>query len=79
MTHLLDRLEEHGWVRRVPDLPDRRTIRVELTETGQAKLAEALPVEATVIAAAFRHLRPDDSTRLAGLLARLDPSATTTR
>ena len=35
VTGILDRLEQHGWVRRTQDLHDRRVVRVMLTEEGQ--------------------------------------------
>ncbi len=72
MTGLLDRLERRGWVRRVRDQPDRRAIRVELTEAGRAKPAEALPVEAAVLAAVFGRLTSQDVMTLTGLLERLN-------
>ena len=75
MTLMMDRVEQRGWVRRVRDLPDRRTIRVELTAAGQAKLVETLPVEAAIIEAMFGRLTPAEVTTLTGLLERLVPSA----
>ncbi len=36
ITSLMDRLERAGWAQRVHDLPDRRAIRVEATESGAA-------------------------------------------
>lgn len=36
MTRLLDRLEALGYLRRKPQLGDRRALRIELTETGAA-------------------------------------------
>lgn len=36
MTRMIDRLEEKGLLRRVPDEGDRRTIRLELTKDGEA-------------------------------------------
>src|SRR5947209_15908671 len=41
LTGLIDRMEQHGWVRRVRDLPDRRSLRLEITGAGEAKLEEA--------------------------------------
>ena len=35
VTGILDRLEQHGWVRRTPDLHDRRVVRVVLTDEGE--------------------------------------------
>src|SRR3712207_2732295 len=58
MTTMLDRMEQREWVRRLRDLPDRCSIRVEFTTAGQAKLAEALAVEAVIITQAFGRLTP---------------------
>ncbi|WP_432013171.1 MarR family winged helix-turn-helix transcriptional regulator [Streptomyces cucumeris] len=38
VTTLVDALESHGSVRRVPDPTNRRVIRVELTDTGRSTL-----------------------------------------
>lgn len=38
VTTLVDGLEAHGAVRRVPDPANRRVIRIELTESGRATL-----------------------------------------
>lgn len=41
VSMITDRMEKNGLVRRVRDLPDRRSLRLELTEKGREKLAEA--------------------------------------
>jgi DNA-binding MarR family transcriptional regulator len=41
VSDLVSRLEQCGWLRRVRDLPDRRAVRLELTEQGEAALAAA--------------------------------------
>ncbi|MCG0288559.1 MarR family winged helix-turn-helix transcriptional regulator [Streptomyces sp. PSAA01] len=38
VTTLVDALEAHGSVRRVPDPSNRRVVRIELTDTGRAML-----------------------------------------
>ncbi|WP_242587816.1 MarR family transcriptional regulator [Streptomyces sp. MST-110588] len=38
VTTLVDALEAHGAVRRVPDPANRRVIRIELTDTGRSAL-----------------------------------------
>jgi DNA-binding MarR family transcriptional regulator len=43
LSHAVARLEENGWVRRVPHPTDRRTTIAELTEAGFAVVAEAAP------------------------------------
>ena len=75
ITMMMNRVEQHGWVRRMRDQPDHRVIRVELTDTGRAKLTAALPVEAAVIQAVFRHLPSETVTALTGLLEQLSPRA----
>lgn len=44
MTGLIDRMEAKSWLMRVRDLPDRRAIRLELTDSGHDKLEEILPI-----------------------------------
>src|SRR5215212_2114418 len=41
VTGLLDRMERQGWVERFRDLPDRREIRVALTDLGHSVLLDA--------------------------------------
>ncbi|HEX5353620.1 MAG TPA: MarR family transcriptional regulator [Rhodanobacteraceae bacterium] len=36
LTRLLDKLEQRGYLKRVPDLDDRRALRLELTTQGRA-------------------------------------------
>ena len=38
-SDLIGRLELSGWMRRIRDLPDRRTARLQLTDEGEALLA----------------------------------------
>jgi DNA-binding MarR family transcriptional regulator len=46
MTNRLDRLEEAGLVRRLPDPNDRRGVLLELTEKGRALWEEAIGTQA---------------------------------
>src|SRR4051794_21657600 len=41
MTNRLDRLEQKGWVRRIPSAKDRRSLDVELSESARATLDAA--------------------------------------
>jgi MarR family multiple antibiotic resistance transcriptional regulator len=41
VSDLVSRLEQSGWVRRVRDLPDRRAVRLELTDEGDTVLRAA--------------------------------------
>lgn len=50
LVRLLDRMEEQGWVRRVPDPKDRRSKRVELTDAS-LELAARMEQEVTTLRA----------------------------
>jgi DNA-binding MarR family transcriptional regulator len=45
MTSRLDRLEQLGFLRRLPDPDDRRAVRVELTDEGRAAWDAAIEVQ----------------------------------
>jgi DNA-binding MarR family transcriptional regulator len=71
MTNRLDRLEEAGLVRRVPDPDDRRGVLVELTDAGQAAWEQSVSAQAekeSLIAAA---LSAKEKQQLNALLRRL--------
>jgi DNA-binding MarR family transcriptional regulator len=69
LTGLVDRMEAQGWVQRMRDLPDRRTIRLALTPAGEAKLNEVMPLNARAAEEVFAGLTP---ARLADLSLILD-------
>jgi len=64
VTSLVDRIEGAGWAKRMHDQPDRRAIRVEITETGAAKANE---IGDLLLAAAEQLMRSLDGTVTAGL------------
>jgi DNA-binding MarR family transcriptional regulator len=71
MTNRLDRLEEAGLVRRVPDPDDRRGVLVELTDAGKAAWEQSVSAQAekeSLIAAA---LSVQEKRQLNALLRRL--------
>ena len=71
----MDELEQRGWVRRQRDLPDRRAVRLELTEAGAAKAAAARPELEEALAHCFAGLGADEVRELVALLARLGAGA----
>lgn len=77
LTGLLDRMEAQGWVRRVRDLPDRRSLRIELTELGEEKLAAAQELGTPAMLQAFDCLEREDVILLGNLLERLRTAALT--
>lgn len=68
---LTDRLEQQGWISRVPDAVDRRVNRLELTEAGAAKLAEATAHMDAVENEFCRALSTSERETLISLLGRL--------
>ena len=71
MTNRLDRLEEAGLVKRIPDPDDRRGVLVELTDAGEKKWVETAKVQAgyeNLIGAA---LNKSEKEQLNSLLRRL--------
>jgi DNA-binding MarR family transcriptional regulator len=72
MTNRLERLEEAGFVHRVPNASDRRGVLVELTEAGTRVWEESVGVqaqkEALITAAA---LDPHEREALNGYLRKL--------
>jgi DNA-binding MarR family transcriptional regulator len=69
LTGLVDRMEAQGWVQRMRDLPDRRTIRLALTPAGEAKLNEVMPLNARAAEEVFAGIT---AARLADLSRILD-------
>jgi MarR family transcriptional regulator, organic hydroperoxide resistance regulator len=74
LTGLLDRMEAQGWLRRVRDLPDRRSLRIELTPAGEAKLLEAELAGQPAMMQALADLDADEIQQLGHLLERLRSS-----
>jgi DNA-binding MarR family transcriptional regulator len=71
MTNRLDRLEEAGLVRRLPDPDDRRGVLVEPTKAGHAAWNSATDTQAGREALIASALSEDEKERLHALLRRL--------
>lgn len=70
-TKLVDRLESKNLVRRTRDMDDRRIIRVEPTQEGQALLGDVFPGHMDKILALLGCLNPDEIGELHDLLTTL--------
>jgi len=66
-TRMLDRLEQVGYIRRLPDRGDRRRVLVELTPQAR-KLAAELYGSSQAAAGGLRRYRPDQLTLLRDFL-----------
>ena len=71
MTNRLDRLEEAGLLRRLPDPDDRRGILVELTADGKRVYEEAVGVQARKEALVASALTVAEKKQLNALLRRM--------
>jgi DNA-binding MarR family transcriptional regulator len=75
ITGLIDGLEEKGFVRRVPNPEDRRSLLAELTTEGQA-LRQQTETLQTVYSECCEGLAPHEFQQLGVLLTRLNYSLT---
>jgi len=71
LVPMVDRLEELGYLRRVPDLADRRTTWLELTPKADRVFERLWSMGAARLAAAVARLVPKDRAELRRLLNRV--------
>ena len=71
MTNRLDRLEEAGHVRRLPDPSDRRSVQVELTDKGRRTWEKAVGAQAKKEAVVASALTEREKEQLTALLRKL--------
>ena len=71
MTRLLDRLEDKGYLRRQPHAEDRRALRIDLTEAGQAMWQTINKCSERIQATALHGLIETDRDKLFELLKRV--------
>ena len=71
MTSRLDRLEQAGLVRRLPDPEDRRGVLVELTEAGHRAWEDGLGAQGANEALVAAALTKEEKKQLSALLRRL--------
>jgi DNA-binding MarR family transcriptional regulator len=71
MTNRLDKLEEAGLVRRVPDPDDRRAVKIELTDAGTKAWTDSTGAQARKEALVASALTKREQTQLNALLRKL--------
>jgi DNA-binding MarR family transcriptional regulator len=71
MTATLDLLEYRGWIRRIPNPADRRSVLIEITPDGRAAADHLLPGIRTVERSILSALTQDERAQLLDLLAKV--------
>jgi DNA-binding MarR family transcriptional regulator len=71
VTQLVDRLEADGFVERAPDPNDRRSRLAVLTDKGRKAYAEGARIQREAEHQVFSTLSADDTSHLAGIIAKL--------
>jgi DNA-binding MarR family transcriptional regulator len=71
MTATLDLLEHRGWIRRIPNPGDRRSVLIEITPDGRAVADELLPGIRTIERSILSALTPDERACLLDMLAKI--------
>ena len=71
MTATLDLLEYRGWIRRIPNPADRRSVLIEITPDGRAVADQLLPGIRTVERNILSALTPGERAHLLEMLAKI--------
>lgn len=71
LTRLLDKLEQRGYLRRVPDPDDRRALRLELTAQGRALRKRVIGYCDAVAGRTFACTTAREREQLHGVLSRV--------
>ena len=71
MTATLDLLEHRGWIRRIPNPTDRRSVLIEITPDGRAAADQLLPGIRAVEKSILSALTPAERAQLLHMLAKI--------
>jgi DNA-binding MarR family transcriptional regulator len=71
MTATLDLLEHRGWIRRIPNPADRRSVLIEITPEGRATTDQLLPGIRTIERSILSALTTGERSHLLDLLAKI--------
>jgi MarR family transcriptional regulator, 2-MHQ and catechol-resistance regulon repressor len=74
ITGLIDHLEQKGYVKRVPDIHDRRAKLARITRKGEALIDDVLPLHIRRCKELFAHLTMEEKRTLSTLLKRVRQS-----
>jgi DNA-binding MarR family transcriptional regulator len=78
ITTTLDALERRGWIRRIPNPGDRRSVLIEVTEDGRGVIDQMLPGVRKIELAVLADLTPAERTQLLELLGKVLTAAART-
>lgn len=71
MTAMLDLLERRGWIHRIPNPDDRRSVLIEITPDGRATADQMLPGIRALERSVLSALTPDERACLLNLLGKI--------
>ena len=71
MTSRIDKLSKKGWVERVSNKKDKRSVKVSLTKSGKGVIEEALKTHETAVSSILSCLTEKEQHRLAKLLGKI--------
>jgi DNA-binding MarR family transcriptional regulator len=71
VTATLDLLEQRGWIRRIPNPADRRSVLVEITPAGRETTDQLLPGIRSLERGILSALTPDERAQLLDMLAKV--------
>jgi len=71
MTSRIDKLSKKGWVERVSNKKDKRSVKVSLTKSGKVVIEEALKTHETAVSSILSCLTEKEQHRLAKLLGKI--------
>lgn len=71
MTRLLDKLEKHGYLRRVPDPGDRRALHLELTTSGRSIRKQVIECSSAAAERVFDCISEREKDKLHDVLSRV--------
>jgi DNA-binding MarR family transcriptional regulator len=71
MTAMLDVLERRGWVRRIPNPDDRRSVLIQITADGRATADQVIPGLHAIERRTMSALTAKEQSQLVGLLAKV--------
>ncbi|GGG03199.1 MarR family winged helix-turn-helix transcriptional regulator [Paenibacillus abyssi] len=71
ITYNIDKLEEKGYLKRIPSTEDRRVTYAEITAAGRERFDNIFPDHAHVIETIMQGLAPEEKAEAIGLLKKL--------